>query len=141
MTLWVCQSCTASYSVGASRCPQCGSDNYLEEGQEMAKANAASGTTYYVAEGAPVPDELHPDVRLVGPGAPAATEEGEQPSDGNSSSTSTEQPQTSGEPSSPSPRKPAPTTEPSSKKSTASGTAASTATSGRETDAGETRQA
>ena len=48
MTLWVCQSCTASYSVGASRCPQCGSDNYLEEGQEMTKANAASGTTYYV---------------------------------------------------------------------------------------------
>jgi len=38
----------------------------------MAKANAASGTSYYVAEGAPVPDELHPDVRLVGPGAPAA---------------------------------------------------------------------
>jgi hypothetical protein len=38
----------------------------------MAKANAVTGTSYYVAEGAPVPDELHPDVRLVGPGAPAA---------------------------------------------------------------------
>ena len=101
----------------------------------MAKANVA-GTTVYVPEGHPVPD--YPGARLVGPGAP---EEGEQSSDGNSSSTSTEQPQTSDEPSSPSPRKPARTTEPSSKKSTASGTASSTATSGRETDAGETRQA
>lgn len=38
----------------------------------MAKANAVTGTTYYVAEGAPLPapGELHPDVRLVGPGAP-----------------------------------------------------------------------
>jgi hypothetical protein len=106
----------------------------------VAKANSASGTTYYVAEGDPVPDELHPDVRLVGPGAPGHPEEGEQPSDGNSSSTSTEPPQTSGEPNSPSPRKPARTTEPPSKKSTASGIASSTATSGRETDAGETRQ-
>lgn len=34
----------------------------------MAKANAASGATVYVAEGAPDPG-LGPDVRLVGPGA------------------------------------------------------------------------
>lgn len=37
----------------------------------MAKANAVSGTTVYVAEGAPVPDELDPATRFVGPGAPA----------------------------------------------------------------------
>lgn len=45
------------------------------------KANAASGTTCYVAEGAPVPTDVHPDVRLVGPGAlpPDAEQPDEQP--------------------------------------------------------------
>lgn len=39
----------------------------------MAKANAVTGTSYYVAEGAPLPGptEVAPDVRLVGPGAVA----------------------------------------------------------------------
>ena len=37
----------------------------------MAKASAEGGATHYVAEGAPVPDDLPPGVRLVGPGAPA----------------------------------------------------------------------
>ncbi len=41
----------------------------------MAKANAVSGSTVYVAEGAPVPTELPPQVRLVGPGAPVPTAE------------------------------------------------------------------
>lgn len=38
----------------------------------MAKANAVTGTTYYVPEGAalPAPGEINPDIRLVGPGAP-----------------------------------------------------------------------
>jgi len=36
----------------------------------MAKASAEAGSTHYVAEGFPVPDDLPPDVRLVGPGAP-----------------------------------------------------------------------
>ena len=35
----------------------------------MAHANAVTGSTHYVAEGDPVPAGLHPDVRLVGPGA------------------------------------------------------------------------
>jgi len=48
----------------------------------MAKANAVTGTSYYVAEGAPVPDELHPDVRLVGPGAPVPVAEAETAADG-----------------------------------------------------------
>jgi hypothetical protein len=30
---------------------------------------SAAGTTVYVAEGQPVPTELHPDVVLVGPGS------------------------------------------------------------------------
>ncbi len=37
----------------------------------MAKASAEGGSTHYVAEGQPVPDDLPPGVRLVGPGAPA----------------------------------------------------------------------
>ena len=32
--LWICQGCTAAYSVDAPRCPQCSSTEYLEEGAE-----------------------------------------------------------------------------------------------------------
>jgi hypothetical protein len=30
--LWICDDCTAGYSVGAPRCPQCGSISYTEQG-------------------------------------------------------------------------------------------------------------
>lgn len=40
----------------------------------MAKASAEAGATHYLAEGDPVPDDLPPGVRLVGPGAPAVPE-------------------------------------------------------------------
>jgi len=33
--LWICQSCTTAYSVGAPACPQCGSTEYAEEGAEV----------------------------------------------------------------------------------------------------------
>jgi hypothetical protein len=37
MALWACTNCTARYSVGAPRCPQCGSTDHVEEGsQDMA---------------------------------------------------------------------------------------------------------
>jgi hypothetical protein len=42
----------------------------------MAHANPDSGATHYVGEGDPVPDDLPPDVRMVGPGAPAEPELG-----------------------------------------------------------------
>lgn len=32
--LWICAECTAAYSVGAEHCPQCGSEDYLEEGAQ-----------------------------------------------------------------------------------------------------------
>ena len=35
----------------------------------MAKASPETGATFYVAEGAEVPDDLPPGVRPVGPGA------------------------------------------------------------------------
>ncbi len=44
----------------------------------MAKASAEGGATHYVAEGDPVPDDLPPEVRLVGPGAPAVAIPDEQ---------------------------------------------------------------
>ena len=34
MALLVCTGCTTRYSVGAARCPHCGSTDYVEEGQE-----------------------------------------------------------------------------------------------------------
>lgn len=40
----------------------------------MAKANPEGAATVYVGEGVPVPDDLPPGVRLVGPGAPAEPE-------------------------------------------------------------------
>jgi hypothetical protein len=43
----------------------------------VAKASAEGGATHYLAEGEPVPDDLSPEVRLVGPGAPAEAEEEE----------------------------------------------------------------
>lgn len=39
--LWVCGDCTARYSVGAPRCPQCGSTNHQEDG--MAKISLHGG--------------------------------------------------------------------------------------------------
>lgn len=34
MAAWVCAECTTTYSVGAPRCPHCGSTEHTEEGQE-----------------------------------------------------------------------------------------------------------
>jgi hypothetical protein len=44
MALWVCKGCTAAYSVGAPRCPQCGStDHAEEEEQNMPKITVTGG--------------------------------------------------------------------------------------------------
>ena len=32
MALWICDDCTAAYSPGATKCPQCGSTEHTEEG-------------------------------------------------------------------------------------------------------------
>lgn len=36
MALWLCVQCTALYAVGLDHCPQCGSMESIEEGEEMA---------------------------------------------------------------------------------------------------------
>jgi hypothetical protein len=44
MAVWVCRDCTAAYSVGAPKCPQCGSTDYIgEEEQNMPKITVAGG--------------------------------------------------------------------------------------------------
>lgn len=45
MALWVCLGCTAAYSVGAPRCPQCGSTERREDGEDMAKVTVHGGAT------------------------------------------------------------------------------------------------
>lgn len=84
--LWICNSCTAAYSPGAPRCPQCGSTDYLEQGEEMAKitvhggpSNAAAGPVITGGEwssgtvdGTPVVDGYDPNNLTLpdGPGDP-----------------------------------------------------------------------
>lgn len=34
MALWVCKDCKCSYSVGAAKCPQCGSKKWAEQGSK-----------------------------------------------------------------------------------------------------------
>lgn len=43
MALWHCSACTTAYSVGAPRCPHCGSTDYLED--SMAKIHADGTVT------------------------------------------------------------------------------------------------
>lgn len=83
--LLVCKGCTARYSVGAPRCPQCGSTEYVEEGAEMPKVTVHGGPS---VEGF----EVNPESGEVTP----VDEGGEDVSAGSSSSTSSEK-----EPSSP----------------------------------------
>nr|PPQ57143.1 hypothetical protein C5F59_10950 [Streptomyces sp. QL37] len=46
MALWVCRGCTAAYSVGAPRCPQCSSTDWREEGEDdMPKITVHGGAT------------------------------------------------------------------------------------------------
>lgn len=40
---WTCSDCTTAYSVGAPRCPHCGSTNHTED--PMGKITAAGGPT------------------------------------------------------------------------------------------------
>lgn len=111
MSLQVCTGCTAAYSVGASRCPQCGSTDFIKQGEEqgMAKVTVHGGPTDALAA---EPDE----------------EAGEQPSAGKNSERSSEQEQSSPKKSGAGRRKPAPTTEsPSPQGRTGSSSASGTA--------------
>lgn len=77
MALWKCADCTAAYSVGAPKCPQCGSTNRVEEGEDMAKITVAGGPSIAGVTGTWDDDDTEPD-----------TEGGEESSPGSSSSQS-----------------------------------------------------
>lgn len=87
MALWICLDCSAAYAVGQSRCPNCRSEDYIEEGT-MPKITVHGGPT----------NDAEPAIPDDDTAAPASPEE--EPSPGNSSETS--------------PEKPAPSTKPSS---------------------------
>jgi N-acetylmuramoyl-L-alanine amidase CwlA len=59
MALWHCAECTASYSVGAPRCPECGSvvrvneaTQLEEEDKDMAKVTVHGGPSNEAADNA-----------------------------------------------------------------------------------------
>jgi hypothetical protein len=125
MALWICTGCTCRYSVGAPRCPQCGSTEHVEEGQDMPKITVHGGPSVAGASivGGSWSNEGDPDVWPE-----PAEEGGEEPSAGSSSEASPEKPPTDTEMSKPPSPSPAPTTASRSKKArTGSRSARSTA--------------
>lgn len=48
--LWVCDDCTTAYSVGAPRCPHCGSEDFHEQGEPMPKITRARGASNALAD-------------------------------------------------------------------------------------------
>ncbi|HEY0638392.1 MAG TPA: SAP domain-containing protein [Pseudonocardiaceae bacterium] len=53
MALWICTNDEVAYSVGAPRCPECGSTEYVEQGSEeheMAKSTRLGGVSNQQAE-------------------------------------------------------------------------------------------
>lgn len=40
--LWICLGCSAAYSVGAPRCPQCGGDDHVDQGGEPPVADVVA---------------------------------------------------------------------------------------------------
>lgn len=96
MALWRCQDCGTKFAVGLRMCPQCTSENSVEDSEEdtMPKTTVNNG---------PSDAQTYPPEQLG--------EGGEQGWDGSSSSTSTEKPPTSDETTASSDQSPVPTTE------------------------------
>lgn len=88
MAIWECAECTAQYSVGAPKCPQCGSTirindvaNAPEEDQEMAKITVHGGPSNAAADD-PEETEGVPETE------PDSSETNEQPSPSRARTTS-----------------------------------------------------
>lgn len=134
MAAWVCAGCTTTYSVGAPRCPHCGSTEYAEQGAEpMAKITVHEGPSI-AGVTASWSEEDAPDVW------PAQQQEGgEESSPGTASSTSAETPENEPEPGSKPDRSPARTTgNRSSKAQTAKASSARTTAGARADDTSPT---
>lgn len=133
MALWICTDCTAAYSVGAPKCPQCSSTEHVEEGAEdMPKITVHGGPSIAGASvtGGSWSNEGDPDTWPE----PAEVEGGEESSPGSSSSTSDETPSSDSEQSEKPSRKRAPTTASRSKKAQTGGSSADS-TDGGQTEA------
>lgn len=65
--LWCCAKCTATYSVGATACPQCGSTEYREAPGGVVDDDAP------VLDSAPEPATTPAKAKAPGPATPAAT--------------------------------------------------------------------
>lgn len=111
MALWICLDCSAAYSVGQSRCPNCRSTDYIEEGV-MPKITVHGGASN---EAAPTRSEWvgehGPELINLRDGETVQPSPEEEPSPGSSSETSSTKPQSSDEPKTPSRRSRARTTE------------------------------
>jgi RNA polymerase subunit RPABC4/transcription elongation factor Spt4 len=70
--LWVCLGCTTRYAVDSPQCPHCGSTEYIEEGNEMAKITVHGGPSTsddIGANGAPAGDVQTTDDAQTAPAA------------------------------------------------------------------------
>jgi hypothetical protein len=84
MALNACTSCTTKFAVGLTKCPHCGSTEYVEDGDVMAKITRHGGAS---DDTVPTPDEETEAVDAPAPEdeeTPAAApepeeEEGEEP--------------------------------------------------------------
>jgi predicted nucleic acid-binding Zn-ribbon protein len=90
VALWICTSCTAAYAVGLPACPQCGSSEYEQEHEHMAKISKA-GPSYEPGKDPNEPPaepettfvgESGPELELPADGAGAAEPQGTEPADG-----------------------------------------------------------
>lgn len=50
MALWVCENDGVRYAVGMPACPQCGSTEYREDGEEQVPDGAAADVLAWVGE-------------------------------------------------------------------------------------------
>ncbi|WP_055696493.1 hypothetical protein [Streptomyces silaceus] len=90
MAVWECAECTAKYSVGAPKCPQCGSTVRINEATQPEQTEQQKETSMpkVTVHGGPTIDgfEVDPDSGELTP----IEEGGEESSPGSSSSTSSE---------------------------------------------------
>lgn len=105
MALWLCLDCSAAYSVGQSRCPNCQSTDYIEEGV-MPKITVHGGATNDALAG-----ELGPELADMPDGDTVQPSPEEEPSPGSNSATSSPKPESSSAPTTSSRRSRARTTE------------------------------
>jgi hypothetical protein len=47
MSTWECRGCTAAYAPDAPRCPQCGTDDPIQEAEQLARENEMAKITVH----------------------------------------------------------------------------------------------